>query len=283
MSDPQTAARAGATPPVPDQAALSEPPARPAVEVRGLEFSYGSRPILRGVDLAFPEGAVSALVGPNGCGKSTLVKHITRALSPKAGTVSVLGDDVARLGRREVARRVAVLAQGGIVPGVRVEQFVAGGRYPYSGAFSAPNADDRRIVAAAMEQAGCARFAGCDMRSLSGGERQRVHLAMVLAQQTPVVVMDEPTTYLDVSACFDLMDLVRDLNRAGKTVIMVLHDLNLALTCCDHVAVMRAGELVCAGAPSAVAQSGVVEEVFGVRLRRVEEEGRLYYCLLPRR
>ena len=133
-----------------------------------------------------------------------------------------------------------------------------------------------------MEQAGCARFAGCDMRSLSGGERQRVHLAMVLAQQTPVVVMDEPTTYLDVSACFDLMDLVRDLNRAGKTVIMVLHDLNLALTCCDHVAVMRAGELVCAGAPSAVAQSGVVEEVFGVRLRRVEEEGRLYYCLLPR-
>lgn len=259
------------------------PPVDPAVEVRGLEFSYGSRPILRGVDLAFPQGAVSALIGPNGCGKSTLVKHITRALSPKAGSVSVLGDDVAGLSRREVARRVAVLAQGGIVPGVRVEQFVAGGRYPYSGAFSAPNADDRRIVAEAMEQAGCARFVGCDMRSLSGGERQRVHLAMVLAQQTPVVVMDEPTTYLDVSACFDLMDLVRDLNRAGKTVIMVLHDLNLALTCCDRVAVMQAGKLVLDGPAAEVAESGAVEEVFGVRLRRVEEDGRPYYCLLPQR
>ena len=120
------------------------------------------------------------------------------------------------------------------------------------------------------------------MRSLSGGERQRVHLAMVLAQQTPVVVMDEPTTYLDVSACFDLMDLVRDLNRAGKTVIMVLHDLNLALTCCDCVAVMRAGELVIDGAAAEVAASGAVEEVFGVRLRQVEEDGRPYYCLLPR-
>lgn len=250
--------------------------------MRGLTFSYGSRPILRGVDLAFPQGAVSALIGPNGCGKSTLVKHITRALSPRAGSVTVLGDDVATLSRREVARRVAVLAQGGIVPGMRAEQFVSGGRYPYGGAFSTPGADDRRIVAEAMEQAGCAHLADCDLRSLSGGERQRVHLAMVLAQQTPVVVMDEPTTYLDVAACFELMDLVRELRRSGKTVIMVLHDLNLALTCCDYVAVMRAGELVAAGAACDVAASGAVEEVFGVRLRRVEEDGRPYFCLLPR-
>lgn len=256
--------------------------ASPAVEVCGLEFSYGARRVLHGIDLTFPAGAVSALIGPNGCGKSTLVKHITRALSPAAGSVRVLGDDVAKLGRRELARRVAVLSQGGTVPGMRVEQFVAGGRYPYNGAFSAPSPEDKRIVAEAMERAGCAQFAECDMRSLSGGERQRVRLAMVLAQQTPVVVMDEPTTYLDVSACFELMDLARELNRDGKTVIMVLHDLNLALTCCDHVAVMRSGELVAAGPAAEVASGGAVEEVFGVRLRRVEEDGRPYYCLLPR-
>lgn len=254
----------------------------PAVEVRGLEFSYGARRVLRGIDLAFPAGAVSALMGPNGCGKSTLVKHITRALSPAVGSVRVLGDDVAGLGRRELARRVAVLSQGGVVPGMRVEQFVAGGRYPYNGAFSAPAAGDKRIVAEAMERAGCAQFAECDMRSLSGGERQRVRLAMVLAQQTPVVVMDEPTTYLDASACFELMDLARELNHDGKTVIMVLHDLNLALACCDHVAVMRSGELVAAGSAAEVASGGAVEEVFGVRLRRVEEGGQSYYCLLPR-
>lgn len=254
-----------------------------AIEVRGVEFSYAHKPVLRGIDLAFPQGAVSALIGPNGCGKSTLVKLATRALTPCAGTVRLLGNDVTTLSRREIARHVAVLGQGTQAPAMGVEQFVAGGRYPYTGAFAAPSAEDRRIVREAMEQAGCARFADCSMRSLSGGERQRVHLAMVLAQQTPVVVMDEPTTYLDVSACFDLMDLVRELNQAGKTVVMVLHDLNLALTSCDYVAVMRAGQLVSAGAPQTVAASGAIEDVFNVRLRQVQEDGRPYYCLLPRR
>lgn len=256
--------------------------ANPAVEVSGVTFAYGAKPVLQGVDAVFPTGAVSALIGPNGCGKSTLVKLIMRSLSPTAGSIHVLGDEVGALARRELARRVAVLAQGSHAPAMRVEQFVAGGRYPYTGAFAAPGAQDRQIVQEAMEQAGCARFAACDMRSLSGGERQRVYLAMVLAQQTPIVVMDEPTTYLDVSACFDLMDLVRELNRAGKTVIMVLHDLNLALTCCDHVTVMRDGVAVMAGAAHEVAASGVIDEVFDVRLRRIEEEGKPYYCLLPK-
>lgn len=254
-----------------------------AVEAHNVGFSYGSKRVLCGASLAFPTGAVSALVGPNGCGKSTLVKLMTRALTPTVGSLRVLGDDVATLSRRDVAKRVAVLGQGGHVPAMEVAQFVAGGRYPHNGAFGVPGAEDRRIVEEAMEQAGCARFAHCAMRSLSGGERQRVHVAMVLAQQTPVVVMDEPTTYLDVSACFDLMGLVHELNQAGKTVIMVLHDLNLALTCCDYVVVLHDGVAVTAGPAAEVARSGVIDEVFKVRLRRVEEDGEPYYCLLPQK
>lgn len=254
-----------------------------AVEAHNVGFSYGSKRILRGASLAFPTGAVSALVGPNGCGKSTLVKLMTRSLTPALGSLMVLGDDVASLSRRDVARRVAVLGQGVRAPALEVVQFVAGGRYPHNGAFGVPGPEDRRIVEEAMEQAGCARFAHCDMRLLSGGERQRVHVAMVLAQQTPVVVMDEPTTYLDASACFDLMDLVRELNQAGKTVIMVLHDLNLALTRCDYVAVLHNGAAAMAAPATEVARSGVIDEVFNVRLRRLEEDGELCYCLQPRR
>jgi len=266
---------------------VSNPSSNPAVELRDVHFAYTGRtalrPVLDCVSLSFETGKVSAVIGPNGCGKSTTVKLISRALAPQGGKVLVNGDDVAALSRKELARRVAVLAQGGQVPSMQVEQFVMSGRYPHQAFFSGPSDEDRRIVREAMERAGCDRFAGANMERLSGGERQRVNLAMVLAQQAKIVVMDEPTTYLDVSACFDLMALVRELNDDGITVIMVLHDLGLALSSCDYLAVMAGGSVQAAGTPSEVVASGAIERTFDVRLRRVDDQGDSYYCLLPRR
>ena len=259
----------------------------PVVELAGVGFSYGRRAILEDVSLSFRAGEVSAVLGPNGCGKSTAVKLVCRFLAPTAGTVRVLGDDVARLGRKELARRVAVLSQGVPAPSMQVEQLVMSARYPYCGALAAPTRDDVAIVRAAMERAGCAAFAQADVSRLSGGERQRVNLALVLAQQTRVVVMDEPTTYLDPTACFELMALARGLAQEGKAVVMVLHDIPLALAFCDRVAVLADRRVQAFGTPAEIATSGAIDRVFGVRLRCLPPDpadptARPAYCLAPR-
>lgn len=266
--------------PVPSQ---TTSPDSPAVELRNVSFSYASRQILNGVNLTFNTCELNALIGPNGCGKSTTVKLITNLLKPAAGEILVEGSSTISLPRKELARRVAVLAQGAETPDMLVEHLVMSGRYPHRGALVPPSALDKTIVTESMERAGCLEFAGESMRNLSGGERQRVYLALVLAQQTNIVIMDEPTAFLDASACFDLMNLARDLTNSGKTVIMVLHDLNLALSYCDRIAVLKSGSIKAFGTPHEVAASGTIEDVFGVRLRSVQDvnSGTDYYCLLP--
>ncbi len=263
------------------------PGVAPAIELRGVSFAYGAHRVLEGVGLSFFAGQVAAVLGPNGCGKSTTVKLVMRALTPARGRVLLGGEDVASMGRKEVARRVAVLAQGVQAPNMRVEQFVLCGRYPHRGALAAPTEHDREVVWEAMERAGCAAHADDDMARLSGGERQRVLLAAVLAQQARVVLMDEPTTYLDPTACFDLMGMARDLAREGAAVVMVLHDVPLALSFCDRVAVLDEGRVQACGTPEDVVRSGVIDRVFGVLLRRLPPDpanpsARPGYCLAPR-
>ncbi len=267
-------------------------PAPAAVELRGVSFSYGPRRVLEDVSLAFRSGEVAAILGPNGCGKSTAVKLMQRALVPARGSVLLGGEDLSGMGRKEVARRVAVLPQGGQAPSMRVEQFVMCGRYPHRPALMPARGCDYEAVRSAMERAGCTSHADDDMARLSGGERQRVHLAAVLAQEAGVVVMDEPTTYLDPTACFDLMRMARELASGGAAVVMVLHDIPLALSCCDRVALLADGRVQACGTPSEVAASGAIERVFNVGLRRVEigdtsaagnlgESARAAWCLLP--
>ncbi len=260
---------------------------RAAVELDRVVAGYGGRcggkTVLQGVTVRFPAGMVSAVIGPNGCGKSTLVRCVALGMPVRSGRVSVLGTDVATLGNRARARLVAVMPQGAAAPDVEVEQFVAGGRYPHRGPFGAPSPEDRAIVRRALEQAGCARFAGRSVRTLSGGERQRVCLALVLAQQARVAVLDEPTAYLDPAASFELMSVVRELRDRGVSVVAVLHDLPLAFSHADRVAVMRAGRLEAFGTPDEVAASGAVDEVFDLRLRRVPCESDAAWCVLPRR
>lgn len=241
-----------------------EPALECAIRYEHISFSYRKGvPFMEGLAAAIPAGAVTSIVGPNGCGKSTLVKLAAGLLRPTAGRVDVAGRDTGTLAPRERAQLMAVLAQTSHIPPMTVEALVACGRQPYLGWGGRLGADDRAAVEAAMERAGVARFHNMDLRQLSGGERQRAHVARTLAQETDLIVLDEPTTYLDISACHDLMILVRDLNRReGKTVAMVIHDLDLALRYSDFLVVMQRGRVVAQGPADAVLASGVVGDAF---------------------
>lgn len=235
-----------------------------AIRYEDVSFSYKAGTLfMEGLSAAIPAGAVTSIVGPNGCGKSTLVKLASGLLRPAAGRVEVAGHDTASLASRERAHLMAVLAQSSRVPPMTVEALVACGRNPHLGWGGRLGPADREAVEAAMERAGVARFRSHDLHQLSGGERQRAHLARTLAQDTDLIVLDEPTTYLDISACHDLMALVRDLNRrAGKTVAMVIHDLDLALRYSDYLVVMQKGRVVDAGPTDEVLASGAVGDAF---------------------
>lgn len=257
-----------------------------AIRYEGVSFSYKPGvPLMENLSAAIPSGAVTSIIGPNGCGKSTLVKLAAGLLRLVSGRVEVAGRDTGALSARERARLLAVLAQTSRIPPMTVEALVGCGRHPYMGWGGRLGPADRAAVEAAMERAGVARFRDLDVHQLSGGERQRAHLARTLAQDTDLIVLDEPTTYLDISACHDLMVLVRDLNRReGKTVAMVIHDLDLALRYSDYLVVMQKGRVLAQGPTEEVLASGAVGDAFQMDIcphdrPRSDERG---YVLYPR-
>ena len=250
----------------------------PAIEVCDVSFSYGKEPFIESLNASFPHGAVTSIVGPNGCGKSTMIKLVDGLLRPQVGEVRVGGVATLSLKAKERARRVAVLAQASRPPAMTVEALVACGRYPYQARQGRLSREDREHVERALEMAGIARFRGCELRRLSGGERQRAFIAMTLAQDTDLIVLDEPTTYLDIRACHETMELVRCLNEeAHKTIVMVIHDLDLALRYSDQLLVMERGRATAAGTVADVLDAGAIEHAFGVTICPHEAaEGRAY-------
>ncbi|MEU3962468.1 ABC transporter ATP-binding protein [Streptomyces buecherae] len=220
---------------------------------------------VRGVDLTIAPGQVVAIVGPNGCGKSTLLRAMARLHQPHAGTVTVGGDDVWRLRQRDAAHRVSLLPQSPQAPeAVTVAGLVRYGRHPHQGLFRQWSREDERAVRAALTATGVADLAERRLDQLSGGQRQRCWLAMVLAQETPVVLLDEPTSALDLGHAVEVLELVREVATAGRTVVMVLHDLTSAARYADVIVAMRDGEVVASGPPREVVDAALVERLYGV-------------------
>jgi iron complex transport system ATP-binding protein len=248
-------------------------PAPSTLQAQGLSLGYGERHVVDDLDLAIPTGKVTIIVGPNACGKSTFLRGLARLLPPTSGTVLLDGNSIHSSPSRDVARKLGILPQGPVAPdGITVTDLVSRGRHPHQGWFRRWTPQDEAAVGAALTATGTLDLAGRSVDELSGGQRQRVWIAMALAQRTGILLLDEPTTYLDVSHQVEVLDLLTDLNEAeGATVVMVLHELNLACRYADHLVVMKDGAIVTAGVPAEVLTEQVVGEVFGMRCRVVPD------------
>ncbi|MEZ7002926.1 ABC transporter ATP-binding protein [Streptomyces sp. AD55] len=236
------------------------------LRARGVTVGYGGRTVLDGLDAEIPPGVVTTIIGPNGCGKSTLLRTLARLLRPTEGTVVLDGEDIATLRTRDVAKKLGMLPQAPVAPdGLTVADLVARGRHPHQSWLRQWSSDDAAVVERALALTGVADLADRPVDSLSGGQRQRVWISMTLAQGTDLLLLDEPTTYLDLAHAVDVLDLVDDLHESGCAVVMVLHDLNLAARYSDHLIVMRDGAILAQGHPRDVITADVLYEAFGLR------------------
>ncbi|GIF75596.1 ABC transporter ATP-binding protein [Asanoa siamensis] len=231
-----------------------------------LSLGYDDRDVVRNLDVVIPDGRVTAIVGANACGKSTLLRGLARLLAPRAGAVFLDDTALADLRTLDVAKVLGLLPQSPVAPdGITVADLVSRGRYPHQGWFRRWTDRDHDAVTRAMAATGTADLIDRPIRSLSGGQRQRVWVAMALAQDTDLLLLDEPTTFLDINHQVELLRLLRELNEeSGKTIVVVLHDLNLACRFCDHLIAMSAGQIVAEGAPTEVVTAALVEKVFGL-------------------
>ena len=236
------------------------------LEVDDLHLGYRDRSVIESLSLLVPAGQVTAIVGPNACGKLTLLRALARLLTPRQGRVLLDGHEIHRLRAKELARQLGLLPQSPIAPeGITVGDLVGRGRHPHHSIFSRWSHADDLAVAAALVATQTIDLVDRPVDELSGGQRQRVWIAMALAQQTDVLLLDEPTTFLDVSHQIEVLDLLTDLNRSrGTTIVMVLHDLNIAARYADHLIAMVDGNLHAAGAPADVLTTDTVRAVFGL-------------------
>jgi len=234
------------------------------LSAESIELHYGAKTVVRDLSLRIPDGRFSVIVGPNGCGKSTLLRSLCRLLPTASGQVLLDGRDIQQRPARELARELGLLPQGALVPeGLRVADLVARGRYPHQSLLRQWSRADADAVAAAMAATDVSELAQQRVDELSGGQRQRAWIAMVLAQQTPLLLLDEPTTYLDISHQIDLLELFRRLNReAGRTLVAVLHDLNQACRYADHLIALRDGRIVAEGPPAQIVTPALVRQLF---------------------
>lgn len=245
-------------------------PARLAA--RSVTVGYGGRNVIDGLDVTIPPGVITTIIGPNGCGKSTLLRTLTRLLKPARGSVVLDGEDIARLRTRDVAKKLGLLPQAPVAPeGLTVADLVARGRHPHQSWLRQWSSDDAGVVERALAMTGVADLADRPVDSLSGGQRQRVWISMTLAQGTDLLLLDEPTTYLDLAHAIDVLDLVDDLHESGRTVVMVLHDLNLATRYSDNLIVMREGSILAQGHPRDVITAELLDEAFGLRAAVVDD------------
>ncbi|WP_116113524.1 ABC transporter ATP-binding protein [Austwickia chelonae] len=237
----------------------------PRLAARGITVGYGERAVIDDLEVSIPSGVVTTIIGPNGCGKSTLLRTLARLLKPTSGSVVLDGEDIGRLKTRDVAKKLGLLPQSPTAPeGLTVADLVARGRHPHQSWLRQWSADDAVVVERALEMTGISDLGGRAVDTLSGGQRQRAWISMTLAQGTDLLLLDEPTTYLDLAHAVDVLDLVDDLRASGRTVVMVLHDLNLAARYSDNLIVMKAGSILAQGHPADVVTVELLREAFGL-------------------
>jgi iron complex transport system ATP-binding protein len=240
---------------------------------RGLTLAYDRRTVAEDLTVEIPDNSFTVIIGPNACGKSTLLRALSRGVRPRAGTVLLDGQDIHSYPARTVARRLGLLPQSSIAPdGITVGDLVARGRYPHQSLLRQWSAEDERVVAGSLAATGVADLVDAYVDELSGGQRQRVWIAMALAQETPLLLLDEPTTFLDIAHQIDVLDLCARLHsERGRTLVAVLHDLNHAARYATHLIAMRDGRVVAEGAPGQVVTADLVEQVFGLPCRVIDD------------
>jgi iron complex transport system ATP-binding protein len=250
----------------------------------GLELAYDRRIVAEQLDLAIPDRSFTVIVGPNACGKTTLLRALARLLTPRRGGVYLDGSLITSRPSKEVARELGLLPQSSIAPdGITVADLVARGRFPHQRLLRQWSRDDERAVADALAATQVADLADRIVDELSGGQRQRVWLAMALAQQTPILLLDEPTTFLDIAHQVEVLDLCAQLHADGRTLVAVLHDLNQACRYATHLVAMRDGAIVAQGPPAEIVGEELVERVFGLPCRVVEDPEAGTPLVVPRR
>lgn len=246
------------------------------LEFKNLDFGYNS-PLLQNINLTFPKGKITTIIGPNGCGKSTLLKLGAKLLKPQKGVIELNNQNINSFRSKEYARQVSILLQSTNIPQITVNSLVGHGRFPYLSYHKQHTKADKEIIADAMETAGVSHLKHQNLNRLSGGERQRAFIAMALAQDTDLLMLDEPTTYLDINHQLEIMNLVKKLNGQGKTIIMVLHDLNLALHNSHLIILMNKGQIVEMGTPQEVVNSKKIDQIFNITTTPVMMDDKTFY------
>ncbi|MFE9497774.1 ABC transporter ATP-binding protein [Streptomyces collinus] len=243
------------------------------LSAENVTLAYDQRVIAEQLSVEIPDHSFTVIVGPNACGKSTLLRALARMLKPNRGRVLLDGQVIQSVPAKKVARTLGLLPQSSVAPdGITVADLVGRGRYPHQGILRQWSAEDERVVQESMAQTGVAELADRYVDELSGGQRQRVWIAMALAQQTPLLLLDEPTTYLDIQHQIDVLDLCAELHETrGRTLVAVLHDLNHAARYATHLIALRGGEVIAEGAPNDIVTAGLVEEVFGLRCQIIDD------------
>jgi len=239
---------------------------------QALRMGYGQRIIIDSLDLTIPTGSVTAIVGPNGCGKSTLLSGLARLQAPIKGSVLLNGKAINTMRSRDVARLLALLPQDAMAPdGLTASELIRFGRQPHQGLLRQWSEHDQAIVQAALDVADLKDLADRPLDSMSGGQRQRAWIAMAIAQDTPLLLLDEPTSALDLGHQIEVLELIQQLARVGKTVVMVVHDLSSACRYADHIIAMKSGEIIAQGHPSSIVTSELVENLYGVRCTLIQD------------
>lgn len=238
-----------------------------------LTLGYGKQTVVENLSVSIPDGEFTAIIGPNGCGKSTLLRSLSRLMAPQHGQVWLDGEHIQRYATKEVARRIGLLAQNASAPGdISVQELVSRGRYPHQPLFTRWRKEDDDAVRNAMQATGIENLAAQPVDTLSGGQRQRAWIAMVLAQETSIMLLDEPTTWLDISHQIDLLELLSSLNRdQGYTLAAVLHDLNQACRYATHLIALREGKIVAEGAPKEIVTAELIEAIYGLRCMIIDD------------